>query len=358
MKKLFVSLLAFVLLCGCAGNSSSGSANVDNVDFSGETLNVYLPGEYINQDVVSAFEKEYDVKVNLSLFASNEEMYTQLLGGSSYDILIPSDYMIERLITDKMIQKIDISNVPNAEYLYDGMNCEYDSKFEYSVPYFWGNVGIVYDSTKIDQSDVESQGWGVLKNPKYKDLIYMYDSERDSFMIALKALGYSMNTKDAKELEDAYNWLVDLDNKVSPTYVTDEIIDGLAFATDGKYMGVVYSGDATYILSENENAKFFAPKEGTNVWVDAMVIHKDCKNTNLAYAFINWILDYDNAYENSLYTGYASPNSEALKELSETEYAENGAYLPRSNNSKDEVFHHDDEVKKIISEYWIHVKLN
>ena len=359
MKKLLVSLIALLLLCSCGGgNEHTSEINTDEFDFSGETLNVYLPGEYIDQEVVSAFEEAYDVKVNLSLFASNEEMYTQLLGGTSYDILIPSDYMIEKLISEKMIKKIDRSKVSNVKHLYDGMLCDYDSNGEYSVPYFWGSVGIVYDETKISQNDVEKEGWNVLKNPKYKGLIYMYDSERDSFMVALKALGYSMNTHDEKELEDAYNWLIDLDNKVDPSYVTDEIIDGLASASESKYMGVVYSGDATYILTENENARFFAPSEGTNIWTDAMVLHKDCKNDDLAYAFMNWILDYDNAYSNSLYTGYASPNGEVLDELANTEYEGIESYLPRSGFEKDEVFHHDDDVKKIIAEYWIHVKLN
>ena len=355
LKKLLVSLCVLLLVAGCG--SSNGSTTTGESDFSGETLNVYLPGEYIDEEVVAAFEEEYDVKVNLSLFASNEEMYTKLLGGTSYDVLIPSDYMIEKLMSENMIKKIDKTKIPHLDDLYDGMLCDYDPNFDYSVPYFWGNVGLVYDAEKIDQADVEKEGWAVLKNPKYKGLVYMYDSERDSFMVALKALGYSMNTHDPKELEDAYNWLIDLDNKVEPLYVTDEIIDGLATESDGKYIGVVYSGDATYILSENEKAKFFAPQEGTNIWTDAMVLHKDCKNDDLAYAFIDWFIS-EGAYDNSIYTGYSSPNFDALEELSNTEFDGYNSYIPRSGYEKDEVFHHDDEVKKIISEYWIHVKSN
>lgn len=356
MKKLLVSLLVLLLLCGCGSNNSS-SGTVEG-DFSGETLNVYLPGEYIDEEVVAAFEEAYDVRVNLSLFASNEEMYTKLLGGTSYDVLIPSDYMIEKLISEKMIKPLDKTKVPHLNDLYDGMLTDYDSGFEYSVPYFWGSVGIVYDAEKIDQKDVESEGWDVLKNPKYKGLVYMYDSERDSFMVALKALGYSMNTHDEKELEEAYNWLIDLDNKVEPLYVTDEIIDGLATESDGKYIGVVYSGDATYILGENSNAKFYCPEEGTNIWTDAMVIHKDCKNDDLAYAFIDWFITYEYAYDNSLYTGYSSPNGEALEDLSTSEFDGLNSYVPRSGYEKDEVYHHDDDVRKIISDYWTHVKSN
>lgn len=357
LKKLLVSLLALLMLVGC-GSSNKTASEFSDADFSGQTLNIYLPGEYIDEEVVAAFEEEYDVKVNISLFASNEEMYTKLLGGTSYDVLIPSDYMIEKLISENMIKKIDKTKIPSIKDLYDGMLCDYDPDGEYSVPYFWGSVGIVYDTTKIDQADVESQGWEVLKNPKYKGLTYMYDSERDSFMVALKALGYSMNTHDESELEEAYKWLLDLDNKVEPLYVTDEIIDGLAYISDGKYMGIVYSGDATYILGENENAKFFCPEEGTNIWTDAMVLHKDCKNDDLAYAFIDWMISYDNALANSEYTGYTSPNAKAMEELAEGEFADYNSYVPRSRFAKDEVFHHDDEVKKIISEYWIHVKSN
>ena len=164
LKKLLVSLCVLLLATGCG--SSSGSTTAAGGNFSGQTLNVYLPGEYIDEEVVAAFEEEYDVKVNLSLFASNEEMYTKLLGGTSYDILIPSDYMIEKLMSENMIKKIDKTKIPHLKDLYDGMLCDYDPNFDYSVPYFWGNVGLVYDAEKIDQKDVENEGWAVLKTRK------------------------------------------------------------------------------------------------------------------------------------------------------------------------------------------------
>ena len=285
-------------------------------------------------------------------------MYTKLLGGTVYDIIVPSDYMIEKLIEDKLIQKIDKSKVTVYDDLYDGLITDYDPGLEYSVPYFWGNVGIVYDETKIDSADVEAEGWAVLKNPKYKGLIYMYDSERDSFMMALKALGYSMNTTSEKELEEAYKWLEEIGDTMDPAYVTDEAIDGLITASDGKYMGMMYSGDAAYILSENENMRYFAPEEGTNMWTDAMVIHAKSEAVDLAYEFINFILSYDNAYANSSYVGYASPVGDVLTDLStgDGDYAGNEAYLPRTGNPKDEVFHNNDDVRKVISEYWTRVK--
>ncbi|MDD5843673.1 MAG: ABC transporter substrate-binding protein [Solobacterium sp.] len=352
-KKLISVMAVALLLVGC------GSKQGENAGVNGCTvLNVYNAGEYIDEELVSSFEKEYGVRVNYSTFASNEEMYTKLLGGTVYDIIVPSDYMIEKLIGDKLIKKLDKSKLENLEYMYDGLITDYDPGLEYSVPYFWGNVGIVYDATVIDSKDVESEGWNVLKNPKYKGLIYMYDSERDSFMMALKALGYSMNTTDEAELEAAYKWLEEINDTMDPAYVTDEAIDGLITASDGKYMGMMYSGDAAYILSENENMRFFAPEEGTNMWTDAMVLHSKSTCDDLAYKFMDYMYDYDNAYANSSYVGYASPVADVLNDLSsgDGDYADNEAYLPRTGNPKDEVFHNNDDVRKIISEYWTRVK--
>ena len=186
----------------------------------------------------------------------------------------------------------------------------------------------------------------------------MYDSERDSFMMALKALGYSMNTTDEAELEAAYKWLEEINDTMDPAYVTDEAIDGLITASDGKYMGMMYSGDAAYILSENENMRFFAPEEGTNMWTDAMVLHSKSTCDDLAYKFMDYMYDYDNAYANSSYVGYASPVADVLNNLrsGDGDFADNEAYLPRTGNPKDEVFHNNDDVRKIISEYWTRVK--
>ncbi len=348
MKKLFSLVFAVLLLCGCSSSEK----------YKGE-IYVFLPGEYINEDVVTQFEKEYKIKVNIDNFDSNESMYTKLMLGTTYDIVIPSDYMVERLIEEKMVQPLDKDLLPNLEYLYEGVkNQGFDPDNTYSVPYFWGNVGIVYDETQIDSADVEKEGWSVLKNPKYKDMLYMYDSERDSMMIALKSLGYSMNTNNENELNEAYQWLLDLDEKTSPAYVTDEAIDGLAYGE--KAMGVMYSGDAAYILSENENARFFAP-EGTNFWVDCMMIHKDAENVEYAHEFINYIIGYDAAYDNSSYVGYASVNSEVLNDLSsyDGDFADNEAYFPRTRTEKDEVFHSlDTDTKKLYSELWVKVKNN
>lgn len=347
MRKLCSLLLVLILLSAC------GKTNYNN----GE-LNIFMPGEYISDEVVEQFEYEYGVKVKITLFDTNESMYTKLLTNtSSYDIILPSDYMIERLISEDMLQKLDKSKLPCLQYLYDGVkNMDYDPDNDYSVPYFWGNGGIVYDSTIVDSKDVESEGWAVLKNTKYKGQIYMYDSIRDIFMVAFKDLGYSMGTNDPKEINDAYNWLVDVAKTMAPAYATDECIDGLAYGE--KAMGFMYSGDAAYILSENENMRYYAPDEGTNYFVDAMVIQKGAKNVENAYKFMNYITDYDAAFENSLYVGYASVNKEVLRDLTlpDGDFDGNEAYIPRDRNSHDEVFHNNEKQLATISELWVKVK--
>lgn len=354
MKKLFsLLLISLLLLTGCS-KSEGGSSEKGS-----DQLFIFLPGEYISDDVISGFEEEYGVEVKITTFDSNESMYTKLLGGTVYDIIIPSDYMIERLISEKMIQKLDKSKLPNMSQLYDGvLNMDFDPNNDYSVPYFWGNVGLVYDATLIDEADVLNEGWAVLQNEKYKGMIYMYDSVRDAFMLALKSLGYSMNTDNEEELNKAYEWLAQISTTMEPAFVTDEAIDGL---TNGeKAMGMMYSGDATMILSENENMRYYAPKEGTNYWVDAMCIHKDAKNVDAAYDFMNYVIDYDPAYENSSFVGYASVNKDVLKDMSSAggEFEGNEAYIPREMTSNDEVFHNNLDVAKIIGELWVKVVMN
>lgn len=349
MKKLLSLLLSVFLLSSLTGCLSNNYEN-------GE-LYIFLPGEYLSDEVVEQFEYEYGVKVSVTTFESNESMYTKLLGGTVYDILIPSDYMIERLIKEKMIQKLDKSLIPNMSVLDEQvLGMDFDPENDYSVPYFWGNAGICYDTTQIDAEDVESEGWEVMRNTKYKGMIYMYDSIRDAFMMAEKALGYSMNTEDENELNEAYEWLVQISKTMDPAFVTDEIIDGLSYGE--KAMGFVYSGDAALIISENEDMAFWAPEEGTNYFVDAMVIHKDAKNVENAHKFINYIIDYDAAFENAIFVGYTSSNAEVLRDITMEggDYEDNDAYIPREMNENDEVFHSNPEVLKIISELWLKVK--
>ncbi len=361
MKKLFKVVISVVLLFSFTACGSSETSDFDPIEvFGTDVLNVYNWGEYIGDDVISGFEEKYNVKVNYSLFSSNEEMYTKLMSGSSYDVIIPSDYMIDRLIEEDMLQEIDKSIVVSLDVLTEGVtNLDFDSDNTYAVPYLWGTVGIVYDSTKVDSSEVESLGWSIFQDSTYSGHVYMYDSERDAFMIALKALGYSMNTEDLDEINEAYEWLRVMDANVSPSYVTDEVIDGMV--NSEKWIALVYSGDAAYILSQNEDMRYYEPTEGTNIWVDCMVIPENASNPIGANYFIEYCLSYDASYSTSDYVGYTSSNAEVLEDLSSEDgtYYENEAYIPRSDYELDEIYLNlDEEVRQTISELWVKVKLH
>ncbi len=324
--------------------------------YEGQTLHIYNWGEYTGENIIAEFEKETGAKVIMDLFDSNEQMYIKVANGESYDILIPSDYMIERLIQEDLLQKLDKSKITCLDLINDDVKgLPYDPNNDYSVPYFWGTVGIIYDKTKVSQEDLENEGYNIFKNQKYKGDIYLYDSERDSFMMALKALGYSMNTNDEKELKEAYDWLIDCVQTMNTEIVTDEIIDNMVQGR--KAFGLIYSGDATYVMSENENMGFFMPESGTNLWSDGMVIPRNAKNVELAHEFINFASSFDGAYDNSSFVGYTSSNIEVMDELSITDFAGIDAYTPRSHNVNDEVFNYDEQTRKIISSYWSKVKI-
>lgn len=356
MKKFIALFMASALvLTGCGGSGQSTEEAVEK--YGSATLKFYNWGEYIGDDVISNFEKEYGVDVISEYYDSNEAMYTKLQAGDTYDVLVPSDYMIERLINEDMLQPIDKSVVTNLDNLADGVkNLEYDPDNTYSVPYFWGNVGLVYNKNTVPQEEIEAEGYNILKNEKYKGSIYIYDSERDAFMVAFKALGYSMNTENEDEINEAYEWLKEVNATMEPSYVTDEVIDSMA--NGNKDIAVVYSGDAAYILSQNEDMAYYAPSEGTNLWSDAMVIPKNAENPKLANEFINYILTYEPSYSNSSAVGYASSNKEVLEEMSSEggEYYGNEAYLPRTGYEKDEIFKDNEILRTKLSELWAKVK--
>ena len=335
-------------------NKSAGSQ-----PYAGQTLHVYNWGEYTGENIISGFEELTGAKVIMDNFDSNEQMYIKVANGDAYDVLVPSDYMIQRMMQEKMLQKLEPETRKEClGELVDAIKgLPYDPKNEYSIPYFWGTVGIVYDKTKVSEEDLEKDGWDIFLDQKFKGDIYLYDSERDSFMMALKALGYSMNTTSQDELNAAYNWLIQCVQTMDPEIVTDEIIDNMAQAR--KALGLIYSGDAAYVMSENENMGFYMPKSGTNLWSDAMVIPKNAKNPKLANEFIRYITSYDAAMDNSSYVGYTSPNKEVTEELGGKggEYDGINAYTPRAGYDKDEVFQYDETTRKIIAELWSRLKV-
>ena len=349
MKKNFWIGLMLVVIVGVL----SGCGNK-------ETLKIYLPGEYMSDQLVPDFEKEYNCNVEVELFDSNEMMYTKISAGDVYDVLIPSDYMIQRLMNEDYLEELDTSKLSNYSEITDTLLSapynNYDPSNSYSVPYFWGSVGIVYDKTVVSEDDIKAKGYEIFKDTNYKDNLYMYDSERDAFMVAFKALGYSMNTNDETEINAAYEWLVEMNETMNPIFVTDEVIDNMAQGR--KALALVYSGDAAYILNENEDMSYYAPECGTNVWVDAMVIPKNAENKELAYKFIDFVINYDEAYANTEEIGYASVRQDILDEVTAEDgiYYDNEAYLPRAGYDKDEVFNDDEFLRKKLSELLIKVK--
>ena len=346
---------ALVLIVVSVFQFSGGKASRP---FEGQTLHLYNWGEYTGENIIRNFEEETGATVVMENFDSNEQMYIKVVNGESYDILVPSDYMIQRLIQEDLLQKLDHSKLDCMDLLTEDVKgLPYDPKNEYSVPYFWGTAGIVYDKTKVDIKDLEEQGYNIFLNEKYKGDIYLYNSERDSFMMALKALGYSMNTENEKEINEAYEWLVKCVQTMEPEIVTDEIIDNMAQGR--KALGLIYSGDATYVISENENMGYYLPETGTNLWSDAMVIPKNARNPELAHAYINYATNYEGAYDNSSYVGYTSSNQEVMDTLSGEggDYEGIDSYIPRSGNKMDEVFVYNEKTKQIISNLWSRVKI-
>lgn len=356
-KVLIPAVAAFVMILIVSGLFYYRGENSTR-SFEGQTLHLYNWGEYTGENIIGDFEEATGATVVMENFDSNEQMYIKVANGESYDILVPSDYMIQRLIEEDYLQKLDPSKLDCMDKLVDEVRgLPYDPGNEYSVPYFWGTVGIVYDKTKVDLADLEKEGYNIFLDEKYKGDIYLYDSERDSFMMALKALGYSMNTENESEIQEAYDWLVQCVQTMKPEIVTDEIIDNMAQGR--KALGLIYSGDAAYVMSENEDMGFYLPEEGTNLWSDAMVIPKNAKNPELAHAYINFASDYEGAYDNSSYVGYTSSNKEVMEELygDGGEYEGIDAYMPRVGYEKDEVFVYNEETKKIISNLWSKVKI-
>lgn len=351
---LVLAVLGGTVGAGIAQNRKSAAA-IEK--YGSNVLKLYLPGEYLGENVISDFEKQFGVRVIVENFDSNEMMYTKLMAGDRYDVVIPSDYMIERLMKEDYLQKIDKSLIPNMENMDEAvLGMSYDPHNDWSIPYFWGSVGLVYNHENVDPAVVEREGWEILRDTDYAGRIYIYDSERDSFMMAFKALGYSMNTEDPDEINAAYEWLLQMNNTMSPVYVTDEVIDSMM--NGYKDIAVVYSGDATVILDENEEMSFYMPEQGTNIWCDAMVIPANAENPKLAHEFINYMLTYEAAFDNTETVGYTSPNAEVFEEMTTSEdlYAENAAYLPRSGYEKDEMFHDNQVLMRELSRLWIKVK--
>lgn len=301
MKKISILLILFLLPCLVSGCGSESSSK--------RILSVFNWGEYIDMDVLTQFEEETGIHVVYSLFETNEEMYLKLTsGGSNYDLLFPSDYMIERLIKENRLAKIHFENIPNYALISDYYkNQAFDPNNEYSVPYMWGTLGILYNTTMVN----EVPDWDTLWDSRYSNDIIMSDSVRDSFTPALKRLGYSCNETDSGHLREAMQSLLAQSSLVYGYYV-DQTKDQMA--SENAALGLVYSGDALTAISLNENLAYTVPSN-SNLWFDSMVIPANAQHKEEAEEFINFLCRSDIAIKNMWEIGYSTPSEDALRYL-------------------------------------------
>lgn len=328
LKKIISLALAVAmsstLLVGCGQSKKSA-----------QVLNIYNVGDYIDEDLITKFEEETGITVVYETYDTNESMYQKLKSGSTkYDLIFPSDYMVEKLIAEDLVAEIDYSKIPNYKYIMeDYRDPAYDPGNKYSVPYMWGTFGILYNKTMVDEEDVKS--WDVLWNPKYKGEIQMLDSVRDTMGISLIRLGHSINTQKTSEIEAAKKELIKQLPLVQ-AYVNDDGKDRLIVGDAA--MGIVYNGDALVLMDENPDLAYSVPQEGTNRWIDAMCIPKIGENKDYAEEFINFILEPENALQNVEYIEYSTPNQAAYDMLDEETRNNPTAYPDKKILDKSEVF--------------------
>ena len=348
MKHFLCLILCLVLLCACCVTAFAESeVEVVNEDyytkFQGQdiSISVYNWGEYISDgsdgllDVNAAFEELTGIRVLYTTFATNEELYAKLKsGGTSYDIIIPSDYMVARMIAEDMVQPLNFENIPNVRFLDEQyLYTDFDPEGAYSVPYTWGTVGIIYNTQYVDEEDTHS--WDILWDERYMGEILMFSNSRDSFSIALKRLGYSMNSTSEEELRDACESLKDQKMLVQ-AYVMDEIFDKME--GEEAMIAPYYAGDAITMADENPNLAFSIPDEGTNRFIDSICIPSNAKQKEAAEMYINFLCEPEVAAQNIEFIGYSTPNLAAYELLDEDMQQNEIAYPSQEVLSNTEAF--------------------
>lgn len=334
MKKLIQALAAvlivsFALLYIVSGlNSSQGYT-------SGNTLTIFNWGDYIDADLVDKFEQETGIKVIYETFDSNEAMMTKIeQGGTAYDIAVPSEYAIEKMKEEDLLLPVDHSKIPNLKYIDPRfMDLPFDPKNEYSIPYFWGTVGILYNIDILGDKKITS--WNDLWDPELKNQILLIDGAREVMGMGLNSLHYSLNDKNKDHLVEAKEKLDRLTPNIK-AIVGDEI--RMLMENDEAGIGVVWSGTAQELMWEKENLEYVVPEEGSNLWFDNMVIPKTAKNPEAAHQFMNFILDPENAAQNTEYVGYSTPNKEAMKYMDEETISDERFYPDEEMTARLEVY--------------------
>ena len=342
-KKIVCMALALALslsLFACGGGKSK------------VTLNVLNWGDYIDPQLLRQFEDETGIAVKYTTMTSNEEMLVKLASADNiYDVCFPSDYLIEKLAADDLLYPINKANIPNLSNIDSRfLNLSFDPDNTYSVPYMWGTVGILYNKTMVSDP-VDS--WNILWDEKYAGQILMYDSMRDTIGITLKKLGYDINTRNEADILAAQEALI-AQKPLVRAYLTDDI--KMELINGSAAMGVVYSGDAVYCISENPDLAYVVPKEGSNVWFDNIIIPKTSQHTAEAEQFINFLCDAKVAAQNSDYIGFSTPNAEALK-LMDPSYAADPTYNPPQDVlDRCQIFQDLGDFVKVFSDAWTKVK--
>jgi len=347
MKKL-AFLLAFILavipIIGCTNASDSAV-----------TINVLNWGDYIEEGLLEQFTEETGIKVNYTTMANNEEMLVKLTATDSiYDLCFPSDYIIEKLVADDMLYELNKDNIPNLKNIDERfLDLSFDPDNKYSVPYMWGTVGILYNTTMVSEPVTS---WDMLWNEDYAGQILMYDSIRDTIGVALMKLGYSINTRDESEIRDAEAALI-TQKPLVLAYLGDSIKDTMI--NGGGALAVVYSGDAMWCTDPEEgngDLAYAVPETGTNLWFDNMVIPKTSKHTAEAEAFINFLCDAEVAKVNTEYIGYSTPNAAAFAMLDDS-YKNNPTYNPPQDIlDKCEIFHDLGDFINVYNDSWNRIK--
>ena len=347
MKKIVALTLVAALIAACLSGCGGGGGS------NGE-VNVYNWGEYIDMSVLEDFEAQTGIKVNYKTFDSNETMYSMLSGGgTNYDVIIPSDYMIARLIDEDMLEPLNFDNIPNFSDIDPELkNPEYDPENLYSVPYMWGLMGVIYDTTMVDEADTGS--WDLLWNEKYANNIIMIDNSRDAIGIALKYLGYSYNTTDAAQITEAVDLLIE-QKPILQGYAMDEIFGKL----EGKNaaIGTYYYGDFLTMQENNPDLDFYLPEEGTNIYVDAMCIPKGAPNKDNAEAFINFMCSTEAGLKNCEEIWYSTPLLSVREELDPEVANDPMAYPDESIMAKCESYTNlPQDILDLYSTEWVRLK--
>ena len=355
VKKILIQRVVPVAICIVFIGGGFYYAKENDV-MNGEKLVVYNCGEYIDPEVLTMFEEETGIDIVYEEFETNEILYPKISSGAiAYDVICPSDYMIQRMIENDLLSEINFDNIPNLKNIgkqYLEQSRQFDPENKYSVPYCWGTVGILYNKMMVDEP-VDS--WSILWDPKYKDNILMQDSVRDAFGVTLKYLGYSLNSTDLDELTEAKNLLIEQKPLVQ-AYVIDQVRDKMI--GNEAALGVIYSGEAIYTQKENPNLEYVIPKEGSNIWIDSWVIPKNAEHKENAEKFINFLCRPDIALMNFEYITYSTPN-EAARELIEDESIRNSeiAFPDLSKYDNLETFQYlGTEADQVYGDLWNKVK--